>query len=234
METHLVGAPKWSRAQGAALGTAILALFAVAYLIGTEHLLTNDARGLVPPIVASALLVPALFLSAYALSPRFRAFVLAQDVALLSAMQLWRVIGFAFLTLYAYQTLPAVFALPAGLGDVAIGLAAAFIVARVARDPDYMMTSGFVRFHLLGLLDFVVAALTAGLAAGAFPGLIPNGVTSAPMDVWPLNLFPSFIVPIFVVLHFTVLLKVREMRRAARARPGSVRPTGHVSEEPAR
>ena len=34
-----------------------------------------------------------------------------------------------------------------------------------------------------------------GLVAGAFPGLISNGVTSAPLDVWPMNVFPSFIAP---------------------------------------
>ncbi|MFB3150322.1 MAG: hypothetical protein ACE10M_07110, partial [Alphaproteobacteria bacterium] len=72
-----------------------------------------------------------------------------------------------------------------------------------------------VRFHLLGLLDFAVAILMAGLSAGAFPDLIPNGVTSAPMDVWPLNVFPSFLVPAFIILHLTVLLKVRDLRRAA-------------------
>ncbi len=112
--------------------------------------------------------------------------------------------------------LPGVFAWPAGLGDVAIGLAAAFVIARLGRDPAWATSAGLVRIHLLGLLDFAVAIATAGLTAGGFPSLIADGVTSAPLDVWPLNLFPSFIVPIFIILHLSVLLKVRHLRRAAR------------------
>lgn len=58
------------------------------------------------------------------------------------------------------------------------------------------------------------AVAAAGLAAGAFPALIPGGVTSAAMDVWPLNVFPSFGAPAFIILHLTVLLKVRHMRKS--------------------
>jgi hypothetical protein len=148
-------------------------------------------------------------------SARFRRFVLAQDMRTLTMMQLWRVIGFAFLALYAFGALPGLFAWPAGLGDVAIGLAAVVIVARMDRDPEFATSPGFVRFHLLGLFDFAVAIVTAGLSAGAFPGLIPGGITSAPLDVWPLNLFPSFLVPAFIIVHLTVLAKVRDLRRAA-------------------
>lgn len=70
-------APMWNRAQKTGLGGALFALFAIAYAIGTEHLLTNDGLRLIPPIVIPAILVPAAFVAAYALSPRFRAFVLA-------------------------------------------------------------------------------------------------------------------------------------------------------------
>jgi hypothetical protein len=192
----------------------LLVWFAAAYAIGTGHLLANDQNSLFAPIAITAFIPVALFLAAYVLSARFRGFVLSQDIRTLTMMQHWRVLGFAFLALYAFDALPALFAWPAGLGDVAIGFAAVFIVARMDRDPDYARSRGFIRFHFLGLLDFAVAIITAGLSAGAFPGLISNGITSAPMDVWPLNLFPSFFVPAFIILHLTVLLKVRELRRA--------------------
>ena len=81
-------------------------------------------------------------------------------------------------------------------------------------DASFATSTAFARFHYLGLLDFAIAVVTAGVAAGSFPALIPGGVTSAPMDVWPLNLFPSFGVPIFIILHLSVLFKVRELRRA--------------------
>ncbi len=146
---------------------------------------------------------------------------MAQDIRTLTMLQHWRVIGFVFLPLTYFAVLPGLFAWPAGLGDVAIGLAAAFVIARLDRDPAWATSAGLVRFHLLGLLDFAVAIATAGLTAGAFPSLIADGVTSAPLDVWPLNLFPSFIVPIFIILHLSVLLKVRHLRRVARRQVAS-------------
>ncbi len=214
MNTHQQ-TPVWSGAQKIGLAGLLIAWFAAGYVIGTGHLLTNEEQSPMMPIAITAFIPVALFLAAYASSARFHRFVLAQDMRTLTMIQHWRVIGFAFLALYAFGALPGLFAWPAGLGDVAIGLAAVVIVARLERDPDYATSPGFVRFHLLGMFDFAVAILTAGLSAGAFPGLIPGGVTSAPMDVWPLNVFPSFLVPAFIIVHLTVLLKVRDLRRAA-------------------
>lgn len=55
------------------------------------------------------------------------------------------------------------------------------------------------------------------MASGMFPALVPGGVTSGAMDVWPLNLFPSFGVPFFTIVHATALPKIRDMRRRAHA-----------------
>lgn len=210
--------PVWGRSQKAALAGILLVQFAAAYFIGAGGWLTNDDLYSVPPIGVTAAFPVVLFLAAYAVSTRFRGFVLAQDIRTLTMMQLWRVVGFVFLPLYAFAVLPGLFAWPAGLGDVAIGLAAVLVVAGLDRDSNYVKTSGFLWFNFLGLFDFAVAIATSGLAAGGFPELISNGVTSAALDVWPMNVFPSFIVPAFIILHLTVLLKVRELRRSARRR----------------
>jgi len=208
--------PLWTGRRIAVLALLLAAQGIAAYAIGTGQWLTNDGQGPLAPIALTAVVPVVLFLAAYALSEQFRGFVLAQDFRLLTMIQLWRVVGFGFLLLYAHDLLPGLFALPAGIGDVAIGLTAIWIMARIDRDPTFVTTTGFVRFHLLGLLDFATAIVTAGLTAGAFAGLTPNGLTSAPMDVWPLNLFPGFIVPAFIILHLTVLLKVGHLRRAHR------------------
>ena len=197
---------------------AVLGLLAVqfvlAYVIGSGHWLTNDGAYAVPPIGITAVLPVVVFLVAYAVSTRFRSFVLAQDLRTLTRLQHWRVVGFVFLPLYAFDVLPGLFAWPAGVGDVAVGLAAAAVVTRMERDPNYVTTKGFLWFHFAGLTDFAVAIITSGLAAGAFPALIANGITSAPLDVWPMNIFPSFIVPAFIILQLAALLGVRELRRS--------------------
>jgi hypothetical protein len=204
---------EWRTGRRVALAVVLLSWFGAAYYIGAARLLVNMQGEFMAPIAITAVVPVALFFTFYALLPKFRKAVLAQDIAVLTALQNWRVIGFAFLPLYAHGVLPGLFAWPAGLGDVAIGLAAAFMVVRLRRDPDFARSPGFVRFNLLGMLDFAVAIATARLSAGQFSGLIENGVTSAAMDVWPLNIFPSFFVPFFMILHLTVLLKIRQMRR---------------------
>ena len=198
----------------------LVAWFAAATIIGAEHVLVNEGGAVIAPIAITAAVPVAAFLAFYALFPGFRGFVLSHDIRTLTMLHHWRVMGFTFLPLAFFGVLPGLFAWPAGFGDVAIGLAAPFVVARIVRDPAWATSTGLVRFHLLGLLDFAVAIATAGLAAGGFPSLIADGVSSAPMDVWPLNLFPSFFVPIFIILHLSVLLKVRHLRQAARHQAG--------------
>lgn len=215
-------APLWNTLRKFTLAALLAIQFVAAYAIGTSGLLENSQFIMIPPIALTVLIPVVLFLTAYALSERFRNFVLAQDIRTLTRLQHWRVVGFVFLALYAFDHLPALFALPAGLGDVAIGLAAAFIVSKMDQDPDYIFSDGFRRFHLLGLLDFVVALGTAALSSGAFPALISNGITSSALDVWPLNLFPSFIVPCFIILQLSALLNVRHLRQQASTPSGLV------------
>ncbi len=197
------------------LAGGILLQFASAWLIGTGHLLTNDSLSLFPPVALSAFVPVALFLAAYGLSPAWRRIVRSFDLWVLTQMQLWRVVGFAFLPLYALGVLPGLFAWPAGLGDIAVGIAALAVSVRLDRDPGYATGAGFLAFHLLGLFDFAVAVAAAGLTSGALPALIAQGPSSAPMDVWPLNLFPGFFVPLFIILHLSVLLRLGEMRAQA-------------------
>ncbi|NNE23330.1 MAG: hypothetical protein HKN11_12050 [Rhizobiales bacterium] len=204
----------WSATHKLWLAMVLAAQLTAAYVIGSGHWLANDAHSLLPPIGITAVVPVVIFVLAYNVLPAFRSFVLALDIRLLTAVQLWRVVGLAFLLLYALEILPASFAWPAGIGDVAVGISAIYVLSRMNNDPAYVTGNGYAAFHAMGLLDFAVAIGTAGLAAGGFPGLTSNGPTTAAMDVWPLNIFPSFIVPVFIILQLTALLKARQMRRA--------------------
>jgi hypothetical protein len=99
----------------------LLAQFAIAYVVGTEHLLTNDSLSMFLPVGITVAIPVTLFLAAYGFSQRFRDFILAQELRTLAMMQHWRVVGFVFLPLYAFDVLPGLFAWPAGVGDVLYG-----------------------------------------------------------------------------------------------------------------
>ncbi len=211
----------WSFSAKATLAVVLTVWFALAAAAGTSGIFTAGPDQVFRPVLLSVIVPIAVFLGLYAGSPAFRGFVMSWDIRFLTMLQLWRIIGFAFLPLYAFDVLPGLFAWPAGLGDVAMGLTAPFVVLALMRRPEFARSGRFIMWNLLGLFDFVGAAVTSTLVSGAFPALSAGPITSAPLEYWPLILFPSFIVPLFVFMHLSVLFQVR----ALRARAGGERRT---------
>jgi hypothetical protein len=121
-----------------------------------------------------------LFFGWMRLSRSFREFVLSLDLRPIAGMQAWRWAGLGFLSLYAHKVLPAVFALPAGLGDMAIGVTAPWIILALIRQPGFAARGAFIRWNVLGKLDLLIAVsigtVSAFLATGA-----PGEISTAPM-----------------------------------------------------
>jgi len=94
-----------------------------------------------------------VFFVAFWLSAAFRRFVTSADIRLVAAIEAWRLAGFGFISLYVYGVLPGRFAWPAGLGDMAIGFTAPWIVLALVRRPSFAGSRLFVIWNLLGILD---------------------------------------------------------------------------------
>ncbi len=121
-----------------------------------------------------------------------------------------------FLLLLAQGALPAHFAVPAGWGDVVVGLAAPIVALALAapRPGTLALAAGWNAF---GLLDLVVAV---GMGTGFLaPLLAPELGTRVPpvgpMGVFPLIVVPTFAVPVAVMLHVAGLARLMRARRAA-------------------
>jgi hypothetical protein len=136
----------------------------------------------------------------------------------------FRVAGVFFLLYLAYGQLPALFALPAGLGDIAAGLAAPLVARQLRRGTGRRAAAWFNAF---GLTD-----LTVALTLGALTGYQLLNVTpsSAPISELPLVLVPTATVPLLLALHITSTLALARKGShrdqddpAARAQP-AVRP----------
>jgi len=164
-----------------------------------------------PPLpIAIGVAVPVTaFLAAFWLSAAFRSFVMAADLSLVTAIQGWRWAGFGFLALSAHGVLPAVFAWPAALGDMAIGLTAPWFARALIRRPGFAASRAFVVWNLLGLLDHIVGVSDAALVATGAAG----DVTVTAMAQMPLVLIPAFLVPLFMMLHLTALFQARQLAR---------------------
>jgi len=115
--------------------------------------------------------------------------------------------GTAFLAIMALGHLPALFALPAGLGDIAAGIAAPLVARRLARGGSRRAALWFTAF---GMTDLVVALTLGALTGFQLVNVTPSG---APISELPLALIPTAAVPLLFALHITSVLA---LRRAAR------------------
>jgi hypothetical protein len=127
------------------------------------------------------------------------------SLARLTLPHTFRVVGGAFIIVMALGKLPAAFALPAGLGDIAVGIAAPFIARRLAGGER----NGAIWFNILGILDLVVA-VSIGFLAGLGPHrLLDISPSTADVALLPLALIPTTAVPLAVALHVTSLIRLR-------------------------
>jgi hypothetical protein len=109
----------------------------------------------------------------------------------------FRVEGVVFLIMMALGHLPALFALPAGLGDIAAGIAAPLVASRLARGRGRRAA----RWHnAFGITDLVVALTLGALTGFQLLNITPS---AAPIFELPLALIVTTGVPLLLVLHIT-------------------------------
>jgi hypothetical protein len=196
---------------GGWLGAALLLAPAPASLLVRDRFYLSP---LIPLFTTAAFLIVFLALR---LSPALRQVLNAASLPAIIGVQFYRTIGLLFIILLGLGQLPAHFALPAGWGDVAIGVAAPLVALALARGVPGAVTLA-VAWNVLGLLDLIVAVGmgTGFLAPFLAPGLGSQVPPAAAMGVFPLIVVPTFTVPVSVILH---LLALGCLRRAVQLRP---------------
>ena len=204
-----------------ALGAWLLAAFLRA---PSEPQLDPTGRGIVPIAFAvfGVLSFAAVF-GGLALSDAWRRTVAAVPVERLVAIQAFRVLGFIFLALWAIGTLPARFALPAGLGDVVVALTAPLVALGLARRASGSRALALA-WNTFGLLDLVAAI---GLGTGLLVRLLAPGTPVEPaaaMTMFPLVLVPTFGVPLAVSLHLLTFRALANRSSAERGGPVHLSP----------
>ena len=160
------------------------------------------------PILAGVLTPIFIFLIAFWTVGPFRDFVVSIDLQVMVAIQAWRFAGLGFIALYAYGVLPGLFAWPAGLGDMAIGVTAPLVIFALRRQAAFAGSRLFWIWNLSGMLDLVVALSLGALSAIMGIGISPE-IMTFPMGRMPLVLIPTFLVPLFLMLHLASLFQAR-------------------------
>jgi len=163
-----------------------------------------------PPTIQYGLLIPIIVgVLLFRTWPMLRRILDIVPNSWLVGVQFYRVVGVIFLVLYAGGQLPAPFALPAGIGDVLVGILAPLAALSFAGSPE--TAARRVRlWNWLGIADLVIA-VTMGFATSPSPlQLLSFDHPNQLAGMFPLALIPVFAVPLSILLHIASLQKLRQ------------------------
>jgi hypothetical protein len=201
----------WAATERAA-AVRLVAFIVLGWLVLTSALALNDAyRGAADhlPTIQYGIVLPILIGGLWIWrSPRLARIIDAVPQHWLVGVQLYRVLGAIFLVLNGTGKLPGLFAWPAGLGDVLVGVLAPVVATAHARDPhknaDLVLT-----WNLFGLVDLLVAVTTGFLTSPSPLQLFAYDAPNELISAFPLVLVPVYLVPVSVLLHIASLTKLR-------------------------
>jgi hypothetical protein len=193
------------------IATLLIAWLAMAVVLGMLGAYTAEAQhwpsiqfGIAIPIIVGVVL--------YRRSQFLRDILAAVPQSWIIGIQFYRTLGFIFLVLYAAALLPGFFALPAGIGDIAVG-ATALIIAAVygsARNPPAGIV---VLWNAFGIADLIVAVATGFLSSPSPLQVAAFHLPNQLITELPLVLVPTFAVPLAILLHLASLAKARDTIR---------------------
>ncbi len=205
-----VAAAVWRVGPGTARARLIAALagwLAVDVALGAAAAFAATPDRLVPGIVAGVAAPIAAGAWLLGRGGRVGRLVAAVPTPTIIGVQAYRVAGVVFILAWLQGLIPGDFALPAGLGDIAVGLAAPFVAAGVA--AGRRSRRACLTWNALGLLDLAVAVSLGALTSPSPFGAIAVGDPNYLISRLPLVLIPVFAVPVSVLLHLATARRLR-------------------------
>jgi hypothetical protein len=152
-------------------------------------------------------------------SKRIAAVLDAAPPSWLVGVQVYRIFGGIFLISWARGSIPGVFALPAGIGDVLVGVLALPIALYVSTGTSRGQSAG-IAWNLLGLTDFAIAIAMGAMSSPGRLQVLSVGQPNVQMGTYPTVMIPAFTVPSSIILH---VLSLWQLRRLARKVQGDAR-----------
>jgi len=165
------------------------------------------------PALPLAIFLPVLLAAPLLLnSKRIGTLLDATPTAWLVGLQVYRVFGGIFLVSWSRGTIPGSFALPAGIGDVLVGVLALPVASLLASGHADARRLALA-WNVLGLLDFAIAISIGILSAPGPLQLIIPEPPNRELGTFPSVMIPAFAVPSSILLH---ALSLRQLLRCGK------------------
>ena len=166
--------------------------------------------------------IVAVALTSVGRSGSMRSAIRTAPLSWLIGVQVYRILGFIFLRLWSRGLLPGYFALPAGIGDILVGVTALPLALSI-RSNSRLSRRLALAWNMFGILD-LVNALTMGVTS-----ILAQPSTAVyPLLIYPLAMVPMFGVPLALILHS---LSIWQLRRRLTAGPEGSRGTDRLHTE---
>lgn len=195
------------------IGGILLVWYVIAFALGiNEFFLAAQSETIQFPNIVYTFLPLALGVAWLSLSNKFQIIVDSIPQHWIVGVQIYRALGIFFLISYAQGLLPGEFAIPAGIGDVFIGLTAP-IVAYLYLKRREKVRKIAVFWNITGIADLVIALALGFLTAPSAFQLLSLDAPNQLITDFPLVMIPAFGVPLSILLHLfslRVLLKNRK------------------------
>lgn len=165
------------------------------------------------PVLPFAIFLPVIVVTPMLLmSTRVGQVLDAMPATWLVALQTYRAFGSWAIAAALRGAIPAVFGLPAGIGDLLTGMLAVLAAIAVAGGTARGRKAA-IAWNVVGLVDFVIAiALGLITSPGRFQLIVPS-VPSIGVGAYPDVLTPAFVVPSSILLH---VLSLRQLVRQSK------------------
>ena len=187
------------------MGTIAIAWFALDAALGWARFFSKHTRFIFLFVVTPVL----VFVVAFAVSRRVRAWAFDFDTRTLVFFQTVRLGGIAFLAVYAVGKLNGKFALWAGLIDAATGFSAPFAAHYLTPPRTAKQRGLLMAWMAVGILDFVVAIpLAARVRAG-------DPASMGALTIPPLSMITTYGVPLALMDYFILAVQLWRQRRPA-------------------
>ena len=184
-------------------GITLVVWAATVSVLGVRGAFVQPDGDSIPPIGTALLVAFAAMVVAFSVSASLRSLFTNQQH--LIRLNVWRLLGVVFLLLMLNGQMPALWALPAGIGDVAVGATAFWVASRFATPSGRSLA---IAFNLFGLADLVVA-VGLGVMTNSGPLQVFHTIPTAELATQiPLVLVPTFLVPLACAVHVISLTQL--------------------------